>query len=215
MDARIDIPAPDLESALHWLKGVAGIDDSYISRWPNKAWEEWARAMHAGNDDPRGVNPSVPAWMQPHLGRWHLDFSGPYPSVGQLWPTAHDWFSDADVHEDFSLRVEELMDGVWFPTVGQVRAAWECAAAAGATPLASITLVPAEPWGSAVVAELEAFYVVDINLSAQLIEQITTIFGHAPGRSAALAGDVAEILVHADLPPVPGAEVRSWEWMYG
>lgn len=205
----------DLDGALRWLKRVAGVDDDYIAKWPVEAWAEWARAMHAGNGDPRGVNPTVPTWMQPHLGRWHLDFSGPYPSVAQLWPTAHNWFAEADTHDDFFLEVEELMEGVWFPTVEQVRAAWECAASAGATPLLSITVVPAEPWGKAVAAQLEAFYVIGVDLTPQLIDQVTGIFGSAPGRSAGLARNVDEILTHADRSPLPGAEVRSWEWMYG
>lgn len=205
----------DLTPALSWLKRVAGIDDAYIARWPEAAWVEWARAMYAGNDNPRGVNPSAPAWMQPHLGRWHQDFSGPFPSVAQLWPTAHDWFAESDVHDDFALRIEELEEGTWFPTVESVRAAWECAASNGAQPLLSMTVVPAEPRGSAVVAELEAFYVVRVELNDQLVDQLVSILSAAPGRTSVLARDVDEVLAHAELPPLSGAEVRSWEWMYG
>jgi len=204
----------DLDGALTWLKRVAGIDDDYIAKWPAEAWAEWARAMYAGNGDPRGTNPSVPTWMQPHLGRWHVDFGGPYPSVAQLWPTTHHWFAEADDHADFSLAVDEPMND-WSPRVDQLRAAWEAAAAHGATPLLSISVVPAEPWGKAVTGEIEAFYVVGVDLSAQLIDELTLIFGTSPGRSAAYARDVDELLVHADLPPLPGAEVQSWEWMYG
>ena len=133
----------DLDGALVWLKTVAGIDDDYIARWPAAAWAEWAKAMYA---DREGANPAVPAWMQPHLGTWHQDFSGPFPCVAQLWPSAHNWFAEADLHGDLSLGIEGPEDRQ--PTLAQVRAAWEYATARGATPLLSISVVPTAPHGA-------------------------------------------------------------------
>lgn len=132
----------------------------------------------------------------------------------QLWPSTHNWFAEIDARADFSLAVDEPMDD-WSPTVDQLQVAWEAVAAHGATPLLSIRVVPAQPWGKSVTGEIEAFYVVGTGLGAQLIEELTLILGTSPGRSAAYARNADELLVHAGLPPLPGAEVRSWEWMYG
>jgi len=202
--------ALDLKSALSWLKRVAGIDDDYIARWPAAAWTEWAKAMHA---DRHGPNPSVPEWMQPHLGTWHQDFSGPFPCVAQLWPSAHNWFAEADNHLDFSLVIEEPNDNQQ-PTLAQVRAAWEYATVRGATPLLSISVVPATPYGDAVTGEIEAFYVVGTKLDGLggALDRILDSTGTAVGD---LARDAASVMQHAGLAAHPEEELRAWEWMYG
>ena len=98
----------ELQADLEWLKNVSGVDDAHIAGWDTAAWGQWAGAMHA---DPGGPNPSVPAWMQPLLTRWHLDYSLPFPCVAQLWPTGHDWFAETDAHPELTLTVDEAWDG--------------------------------------------------------------------------------------------------------
>ena len=85
------------------------MDETSIAEWDTAAWQQWSTAMHA---DPHGPNPSVPAWMQPLLTRWHVDFSAPLPAVAQLWPTGHDWFADPGI-----TRMTTLLETktVWHP----------------------------------------------------------------------------------------------------
>ena len=204
----------ELRDDLRWLKGVAGIDDQYIARWPTAAWAEWAKAMHAGRDS---INPSVPSWMQPLLGPWHRDFSGPFPSVAQLWPTAHDWFTEADTHDDFTLEVEELVDESE-PALDQLRAAWQLATDQGATPLMSMSVVPAAPYGAAVTGEVEAFYIVGQSLDSELVDRIARLLG-ADGATTsvittATSTTAGELLAQAGRDAIDGGELRAWEWMY-
>jgi hypothetical protein len=201
----------DLEADLEWLKGVAGLDDDYLAQWDKAAWEQWARALRA---DPHGPNPSVPAWMRPLLTRWRCDFTGPQPSVAQLWPTDHDWFTEAEVHRDLTLTVLEAWQEP-APTLSQVRQAWEHATAQGATALMNLTVVPAEPWGEAVTGEIEAFYVTTPFPDPTLGEELTQIMG-APGHpKAAPFRNVTELMHYAGLPgPGAAASMLTWEWMY-
>lgn len=210
-----ELESVELHNALHWLKGVAGIDDQYIERWPTAAWAEWAKAMHAGRDS---INPSVPSWMQPLLGPWHWDFSGPFPCVAQLWPTAHDWFTEADTHDDFTLEVEEPVDE-HAPTLDQLREAWQLATDQGATPLMNVSVVPAEPYGVAVTGEVEAFYIVGHSLDPELVDRIARLLGvdgtTTSARTRATSTAAGELLTHAGRDAIDGGELRAWEWMYG
>ena len=192
-----------LQQSLEWLKGVAGLDDEYLARFPSEAWEQWALAMHA---DGRGLNPTVPLWMQPVLGPWHHDFSGPFPCIAQLWPTGHDWFTEADVHDDFTLTVEGPLDHEP-PTLVQLRDAWTLTRHVGATPLANVSVVPAEPWGHAVAGEIEAFYAVGLRLEdGPLAAQLNELLGFPGSPRPYMPRDGAHALQLAGLPAVGYAD---------
>lgn len=215
-----DLETHDLDDALQWLKNVSGVDDRYIAQWPRAAWEQWARAMYTyPNEYPNEANPSVPDWMQPHLGSWQGDFSAPYPCVAQLLPTAHDWFAEAVTREDFTLGDAELTGDALAdsatPTVEQLHQAWKLAKDSGATPLISLSIVPAEPYGHAVVGEIEAFYVVGNPLRHELLQGITELLGVEGAARSVLKSDANEMLTLAGREPVNGAELHTWEWMYG
>lgn len=199
-----DLLTAELHDALHWLKRVAGIDDRYIEQWPTAAWAEWAKAMRAGRDS---SNPSVPVWMRPLLGPWHWDFSGPFPCVAQLWPTAHNWFTEADAHDDFTLEVAEPAEED-APTLDQLREAWQLANDHGATPLMNVSVVPAEPYGAAVTGEVEAFYIVGHVLDPELVERIARVLGAEGAATSAttraLSAAASELLTHAGRPPHRG-----------
>lgn len=201
----------NLEADLQWLKGVAGLDDDDLARWDRAAWEQWARALRA---DPHGPNPAVPAWMQPLLTRWHVDFSAPLPSVAQPWPTAHDWFTETEAHRDLTLTVLEAWQEP-APTLGQVRQARDHATAQGATALMNLTVVPAKPWGAAVTGEIEAYYVAIPVPDPTLEAELAQIMG-APGESTeAPFRNVTELMHYAGLPALRvRACMLTWEWMY-
>lgn len=201
----------ELRADIEWLKNVAGMAEASIAEWDTAAWEQWSKAMHA---DPHGPNPSVPAWMQPLLTRWHVDFSAPFPSVAQLWPTGHDWFAETDAHPELTLTVDEAWDGP-APSLAQVRQAWQYADSQGATPLVNLTVVPAAPWGEAVVGQIEAFYVVTQTPALDISEGLARILD-APGAYRATPfPDVTQLMHHAGL-SAPGAEacLHAWEWIY-
>lgn len=200
-----------LQADLDWLKNVAGMDETSIAGWDTAAWGQWSTAMHA---DPHGPNPSVPAWMRPLLTRWHVDFSGPLPSVAQLWPTGHDWFAETDGHPELTLTVNEAWE-VPAPSLTQLRQAWEYAASQGATPLVNLTVVPAAPWGEAVVGQIEAFYVFTDTPGPDTAEVLAQIMD-APGSSRATPFPDVMQLMHVAGLPSPGAEasLQAWEWIY-
>lgn len=189
--------------ALEWLKGAAAIDNAYISRWDMAAWDQWARAATA---DPAGPCPSVPAWMQPLLEDWHTDFSLPQPSVAQLLPTGHDWFTESDTHPDLTLLVEGA-EGEQAPTLAQVRQAWSRAVEGGVQPFVAMHVVPAVPWGVAVVGQIEAFYVAGEGTSVrELTNELDRILSVPSG------APVVPLDARTDH---PAPLVRAWEWMYG
>lgn len=198
-----------LQESLGWLKAGSGVDDEYLSRWPAEAWWQWRRAMHS---DPQGPNPAVPGWMRPLLDRWYEDFGQPVPCVAQLWPTTHDWFREADAHDDLTLRVETTVNGTE-PTLAQLRAAWALALELDLTPVLSMSLEPAAPWGESVVGAIEAFYVIG---------------GKAPWRETVEALNSTQSAAFAEALGSPGASSSvmlsfgdthglpwlSWEWFY-
>ncbi|WP_424468069.1 hypothetical protein [Pseudoclavibacter helvolus] len=205
-----DINRHRLLESLGWLKKAAGVDDEYLSRWPSEAWWQWHLAMRA---DPQGPNPAVPTWMRPLLGRWHRDFGMPFPCVGQLWPTTREWFGEADTHADLTLRVETTTDG-GEPNLTQLRAAWTRAVDLHLTPVLSMSLEPAAPWGEAVVGTIEAFYVIGGKAPWQEHEEalgpddrasFAQILG-TPGASTSV------MLTNSDTQGLP---LLAWEWLYG
>lgn len=201
-----------LDNALAWLKRVAGVDDDYLSRWSTDEWAEWANAMRTNSSEP---NPSVPVWMRAHLGQWHRDFSGPFPSVAQLWPTAHNWFAEADTHADFTLTVSEAV-GVATPTLDDVRTLWDCATARGFIPLLAVTMIPGQPVGEAVIGEIEAVYVIGPAIDMRPLEDVFDHMIGMTGASSTVTTDNAgELMGHAGLNPRQGDVLRAWEWLYG
>ena len=187
------------QNELDWLKRVAGVDDAYLARWPRVAWDEWARAMRAGREDPC---PSVPEWMRPLMPDWHRDFSLAFPCVAQLWPTSHEWFTEAENHSDLVLVVEAPEEG-WWPQLNQVHQAWRLSAEHDLHPRMMVSVVPViSALGEldGVAAEIEAFYVDALPETASVIAQLEEILGAAPGPSVG---------------PLRGESVLAWEWMYG
>jgi hypothetical protein len=176
---------------LEWLKRVAGIDDSYINRWSRAEWDQWSRAMHTLRD---AECPSVPQWMGMLMPAWWNDFSLPFPCVAQLWPSMHAWFTEAELHSDLTLEVEEPAEG-YCPRLEQVRLAWAYTASRGASPSMSLCMVPGEPVGEAVVGRIDAFY--------------------ASNADEETAAELARILDRAGKEPFGfGPEgALAWEWM--
>lgn len=205
-------PTATLDSALVWLKRVAHVDDEYLNRWSQAEWAEWARAMRTNPSDP---NPSVPAWMRPHLGQWHRDFSGPFPSIAQLWPTAHNWFAEADTHPDLTLTITEAV-GVATPTLDDVRTLWDCATARDITPLLAVTMIPGQPVGEAFIGEIEAVYMVGATTDMQSLDEVFDhMIGMIGASSTGTADNASELMRHAGLNPRAGDALRAWEWTYG
>ncbi|OAZ41439.1 hypothetical protein A9Z40_01820 [Microbacterium arborescens] len=191
------------EASFDWLKRTTGVDDWYIAQWPMEAWAEWERAMHAPADGPC---PAVPGWMQPLLGRWHEQFSLPFPSVAQQWPSTVDWFAQADEHDDLTLMQDR--DG---PTVDELREAFRLAQERSATPALSATIVPTQPWGEHVAAELEAFYIVGSErVVSGLVDKLDVLLGWPSRPRPVMPFDYASLC-----PDVADPRVRGWEWMYG
>lgn len=187
------------QDELDWLKSRAGVDDDYLAKWPRVAWDEWARAMRAGRGNPC---PSVPAWMRLLMPEWHWDFSLPFPCVAQLWPTSHDWFTEAESHDDLVLVVEAPAEG-WWPQLDQLREAWRLATVHELNPRMMVSVVPvvsASGQLDGVAAEIEAFYVDVVPETASVIAQLEAILGAYAGPSVG---------------PQRGESVLAWEWMYG
>ena len=201
----------ELDSALGWLKKVSGIDDAYIAQWPERAWVQWAKAMHGKRGE---ENPAVPDWMQPHLGSWHYDFSLPFPQVGQLWPTAHDWFAETENHPEFTLSIDEPDEEEQRFTLTQLRTAWHLARTQGATPMMNMLLLPQSPWGEVIEGTIEAFYVIGSDLSNALQDQLDQLMG-TKGRPNSVTGTAEELALHAGLTVSSPPQLRAWEWMYG
>lgn len=198
--------------SLVWLRRVAGVDEDDIARYDPQAWNQWALAMNAHPNTP---NPQVPEWMREHLGRWHQDFSAPYPTVAQLSASRHDWIAEADLHDDFDIDVDSPLDSAG-PTLEQVRVGWSTALEHGAEPMINMTLTPARPWGASVTGFIDAFYVVLPDDEAAAIARLDDALGFAGTRSS-IALRASSFSVNGDAEPAGDGPhvVRAWEWMYG
>lgn len=205
----------ELMMSLHWLKLVAGIDDQYIAKWDREAWRQWATAMNA---DPAGPNPCVPEWMHELMpGRWHMDFTGPFPSVAQLWPSMMPWFLEAETEgeDDFELVVEEF-EGDSNPTFQQVRDVWMKAhETPGLLPLLHLALVPAKPYGEKVRGEISALYIVG-DITSEQRKHFAKMIPSVKAKDFSYAAQNAEeLLEHAAAMGRPGSgrlDLISWEW---
>lgn len=115
----------DLKCGCDWLKRVSGVDDEYREWWDITEWAEWYRAMDVSTDST--VNPCVPDWMNDMIqGDWSNDWSQPWPCIGQLWPTAQNWFLAEANRDDFTLQVArgDESKGASYPTLPQLDRAW-------------------------------------------------------------------------------------------
>lgn len=106
--------------AIQWLMDVAGVEEADIARYSAPAWAQWERAMYAKR---KRYCPGLPEWAHPQATQWAWDFSMPYPTVAQLWPTQHDWFTEEQRHENFTLEVAVPADG-HASTLDTLRIAW-------------------------------------------------------------------------------------------
>src|SRR5699024_2649910 len=143
----------------------------------------WYRAMACLTMTP---NPSVPTWLAEIIASdWSKDWSRPWPSVGQLWPTAHDWFVEDQQRDDFHLRVAipETESGTPSPDLQQLHQAWRLAAQRPDTaPLVMLDLLPQHAMAKNVTGEISAFTVVGQRLNPALTNQLSTILSRPSQR---------------------------------
>ena len=151
----------ELSSSLDWLKQIRGVDDDYLAQWDLAQWTQWHRAMACLTMTP---NPCVPHWLGRIIGNnWSKDWSLPWPSVGQLWPTAHDWFSEDQSHDDFQLKIAPAgrYSHKSAPELQQLRQAWRFAAEHhDVVPLLMMDLRPPGPMDQAITGQITAFIVI-------------------------------------------------------
>lgn len=103
-----------LNSSLAWLKDVIGASDGYLAQWDISEWAQRYRAMACLRMTP---NPCVPVWLSDIIGDdWSKNWSLPWPSIGQLWPTAHNWFAEHHCRQDFQLTVVSVASDLAKPT---------------------------------------------------------------------------------------------------
>lgn len=175
----------ELQDALSWLKKVSGVDDEYLAKWDVTEWMAWYRAMACLTMTP---NPSVPTWLAEIIASdWSKDWSRPWPSVGQLWPTAHDWFVEDQQRDDFHLRVAipETESGTPSPDLQQLHQAWRLAAQRPDTaPLVMLDLLPQHAMAKNVTGEISAFTVVGQRLNPALTNQLSTILSRPSQRQS-------------------------------
>ena len=181
------------------LKNVAQVDDEYLARWDARAWRAWDIAAGAWREQADEC-PVLPEWMRPLCFPRGNDFSVPFPAVAGLWPTGHDWFAEADRHEDFRLDAGFFgTEGV--PGLEAIGAAWEYAAGEGLEPALALSVVPVEPWGRpAVLSAIEGF----------------AVFSAPREQDAVLRGLLTGFRRRTD--PVSGWDaagrpVTAWEWL--
>ncbi|GAA1621919.1 hypothetical protein [Leucobacter chromiireducens] len=202
-----------LRRSLAWLKNAAGIDDDYIKRWSPAEWEAWQSAMLA---DAHGDNPAVPDWMNPIIrGKWHNDFTLPFPQVGQLLPSAHPWFMEALQRPDFSLSVTEPID-YEFPQLSQIEAVYNEAMLRAWTPLLSLMLQPTRTPG-VIDGAVEALYIVAPTAASEDVAELMRSHD-LPDISTRLKGPSRsgrDLLAWVGL-PMPEGDIVAWgsEWIY-
>lgn len=202
-----------LRRSLAWLKNAAGIDDDYIKRWSPAEWEAWQSAMLT---NPLGENPCVPAWMNPIIhGKWHNDFTLPFPQVGQLLPSAHPWFMEALQRPDFSLSVTEPID-YEFPQLSQIEAVYNEAMLREWTPLLSLMLQPTRTPG-VIEGAVEAIYIVAPAAASEDVAELMRSHD-LPDLSTRLKGPSRsgrDLLTWVGL-PIPEGDIVAWgsEWIY-
>lgn len=172
------VPLDELSSGLAWMKRVSGVDDEYIAQWDISEWAQWYRAMTSSKRTP---NPCVPSWMHDIIGDdWSKDWSLPFPSIGQLWPTAHNWFVEHDSRDDFQLTVIEPAPRPyatrWAPTLQQLDQAWHLAKThPESVPLMMVDLLPATSDSPVITGEVSAFIVAAKTFQSDLVEALTEV----------------------------------------
>ena len=188
-----------VEERLRWLGRVAGVDRGYLMRWPWGAWEQWARVWDALESDPGARCACMPGWMGPLAPDWApVDASAPFPCVGVV-RSGHDWSAEAAVRGDFRLSAA-FFGIVGMPGLEAIGRAWRWAAGEGLRPELSLSLVPAAPWGGALVGAIEGL----------------CVDGADGARVAVLAGLLGEGRMRTR--PVGewgAADPTAWEWLVG
>jgi len=170
----------ELSSSLDWLKQIRGVNDEYLAQWDIAQWTQWHRAMACLTMTP---NPCVPHWLGRIIGNnWSKDWSLPWPSVGQLWPTAHDWFSEDQSHDDFQLKIApaERYSPKSAPELQQLLQAWSFAAAhQDVVPLLMMDLLPPGPMDKAITGQITAFVVVAKQFHPAITQELMQILSQS------------------------------------
>ena len=177
---------------------VAGVDEGYLSRWPVEAWVEWSRALEVFSSG--GVLLRPDAWLECLVRPWRSDFDVPFPCVARVSSSGHDWFAEAGEHPE-SFRLSMTFFGIpGMPSVAEVEGAWRWAAGQGLSPVLSMSLVPAAPWGQAVVGAVEALCVD--GPGEEQVDVLASFLGRGRLRRDPLEGFTASRPV-------------AWEWVVG
>ena len=185
----------------------AGVDEGYLSRWPVDAWVEWSRALEVFSSGGVLLRPDawlecpvLPGWMRPLVRPWRGEFDVPFPCVARVSSSGHDWFAEAGEHPE-SFRLSMTFFGIpGVPSVAEVEEAWRWAAGQGLSPVLSMSLVPAAPWGQAVVGAVEALCVD--GPSEEQVDVLASFLGRSRLRRNPLEGFTARRPV-------------AWEWAVG
>ncbi|NWN87281.1 MAG: hypothetical protein HLX51_01850 [Micrococcaceae bacterium] len=204
----------ELYAALAWLKEVNEVDDEYLARWDISEWANWYRAMQVG---PCTLNPAAPAWIRNVIGtNWSHDWSLPFPTIAQLWPTAHDWFQELELHDDFHLQVvrPDTNEANAAPHIDQLREAWEYVTEQPeSVPLMLMNLLPPPPPTNTIIGEIAAFYVVVDRPNVYICDSLKTILD-SPLRASANSIDEESLFVEAQVEHFAHPRIlRAWEWM--
>jgi hypothetical protein len=138
--------------------------------------------------------------MRPLVRPWRSDFDVPFPCVARVSSSGHDWFAEAGEHPE-SFRLSMTFFGIpGMPSVAEVEGAWRWAAGQGLSPVLSMSLVPAAPWGQAVVGAVEALCVD--GPGEEQVDVLASFLGRGRLRRDPLEGFTASRPV-------------AWEWVVG
>lgn len=201
----------ELNRSLAWLKKVGGLDDEYLNRWSDQEWLAWQKAMLT----PRwATNPCLPDWMNRDFDfEWSHDFSLSFPQVAQLWPTADNWFLEADRHDDFTLEIDEPMEGE-FPDLATLRGAWVRAAELGLVPMMHMIVKPHPELEGHVIGVLDALVVVGEPHQADAVSEIEKLMP-VPGADYLRFGESPRDLLQStnQFPQRDEYIGREWGWL--
>lgn len=201
----------ELDRSLAWLKKLHGLDDEYINQWSDREWLAWHTALHT----PRwATNPCLPDWMNRDFNfDWYWDFSVPFPVVAQLWPTADDWFAEADRHDDLTIQIDEPMEGA-FPDLATLRTAWERATELGLVPMLYMTVTAHPERDRHIIGGFEAFAVVGEPHQTDALAEIEKLMPEPGSDQLCLADSPRELLQRTNqFPNRDDYFGREWRWL--
>lgn len=179
--------------------------------WDKRDWAAEALAQRTPAHDP---NPCVPDWMKPIIaGKWKGLFETPAPTVAELRPSAHDWFREADIHEDFSLGSVDTVHS-WSPSIEQLRSAWYKTQVLGAVPLVHMEIAPDSGGGERhVTGFIEGFFVAAEGHNERIATDLFHILGKPPHVPIALNIGVIRKeagFAHSD----HRVTLMAWQWLF-